>query len=278
MKIAEILMQPYLKDPQAIYQKSFAIVREQAAISALPAGLAEVAVRLVHACGMPDILDDLDADAAFTDKAVAALSGGAAIFCDCEMVASGITRRFLPADNDVVVTLNDPRTADLATDMGTTRSAAAVDLWGERLAGALVVVGNAPTALFRVLEIMAADKIAPAAIIGCPVGFVGAAESKQALAQIAGDSTSWLAVHGTRGGSARRRARWPRARAAAWASRLAVAAASTSARRRAARAAARARPARAEVSEGGSAHAVVEGVGGKGDVVDDQPAAKRVGR
>ena len=198
VKTAEILMQPYLKDPQAIYQKSFAIVREQAAISALPAGLAEVAVRLVHACGMPDILDDLDAsDDGFVDKAVAALSGGAAIFCDCEMVASGITRRFLPADNDVFVTLNDPRTADLAAHMGTTRSAAAVDLWGERLAGALVVVGNAPTALFRVLEIMAADTIAPAAIIGCPVGFVGAAESKQALARIdAGDSTSWLAVHG----------------------------------------------------------------------------------
>ena len=202
LKTAEILMQPYLKDPQAIYQKSFAIVREQAAISALPAGLAEVAVRLVHACGMPDILDDLDANDGFADKAVAALSGGAAIFCDCEMVASGITRRFLPADNDVVVTLNDPRTADLATHMGTTRSAAAVDLWGERLAGALVVVGNAPTALFRVLEIMAADTIVPAAIIGCPVGFVGAAESKQALARTAGDSTSWLAVHGTRGGSA----------------------------------------------------------------------------
>jgi precorrin-8X/cobalt-precorrin-8 methylmutase len=201
-RTAETPMQPYLKDPQAIYRKSFAIVREQAAISALPAGLAEVAVRLVHACGMPDILDDLDADQGFADKAVAALLRGAPIFCDCEMVASGITRRFLPAGNDVIVTLNDPRTPDLAISAGTTRSAAAVDLWGDRLAGALVVVGNAPTALFRVLEIMAAGGVAPAAIIGCPVGFVGAAESKQALAEFGHDRASWLAVHGTRGGSA----------------------------------------------------------------------------
>ena len=124
---------------------------------------------------------------------------GMSVFCDCEMVASGITRRFLTAGNDLLVTLNDARTPQLASDLGTTRSAAAVELWGDRLAGALVVIGNAPTTLFRCLEVIAEGGPRPAAIIGCPVGFVGAAESKQALADT---DVPFLVVHGTRGGSA----------------------------------------------------------------------------
>ena len=194
-------MQPYLKDPQAIYRQSFAIVRRQPAIAALPDDMAQIAVRLVHACGMPDILDDLQASAGFAGGAAAAIADGAPILCDCEMVASGITRRFLSAGNDVICTLNDPHTPDLARDLGTTRSAAAVDLWGDRLAGAVVAVGNAPTALFRLLEILADGAPPPAAIIGCPVGFVGAAESKAALSE-ADIVAAFLVVHGTRGGSA----------------------------------------------------------------------------
>ena len=128
-----------------------------------------------------------------------AIASAAPLFCDCEMVASGITRRFLTAGNDVLVTLNDARTPQLASDLGTTRSAAAVELWGDRLAGALVVIGNAPTTLFRCLEVIAEGGPRPAAIIGCPVGFVGAAESKQALAE---SDVPFLVVHGTRGGSA----------------------------------------------------------------------------
>lgn len=194
-------MQPYLKDPQAIYQQSFAIVRQQAAVAALPPDLAEIAVRLVHACGMPDILQDLEASEGFASHTAAALAAGAPILCDCEMVASGITRRFLPADNAVIVTLNDPRTPDLAKQLRTTRSAAAVNLWEDRLAGAVVAIGNAPTALFHLLEIIAEGASEPAAIIGCPVGFVGAAESKVALCA-SGVGAAYLAVHGTRGGSA----------------------------------------------------------------------------
>lgn len=194
-------MGSYLKDPAEIYAKSFAIVREAADLSCLDDRLASVVVRLVHACGMPDIVSDLEASDSFVAAAGGALRAGAPVFCDCEMVASGITRRFLPAANDIIVTLNNPAVPALATEHGTTRSAAAVELWRDRLDGALVVIGNAPTTLFRCLEIIAEEGgPRPAAIIGCPVGFVGAAESKQALA--GSGQVPFLAVHGTRGGSA----------------------------------------------------------------------------
>ena len=192
-------MVSHLKDPAEIYARSFAIIREAADLSAFDVPLSDVVVRLIHACGMPDIVDDIAASADFLASAGQAIADGAPLFCDCEMVASGITRRFLTAGNDVVVTLNDARTPQLASDLGTTRSAAAVELWGDRLAGALVVIGNAPTTLFRCLEVIAEGGPRPAAIIGCPVGFVGAAESKQALAE---SDVPFLVVHGARGGSA----------------------------------------------------------------------------
>ncbi|MGC6520800.1 MAG: precorrin-8X methylmutase [Candidatus Puniceispirillaceae bacterium] len=194
-------MESYLKDPEAIYARSFAIVREQAVLAGVPAELEPVAVRLVHACGMPDILDDLEASTGFVGQASSAIAAGAPLLCDCEMVASGITRRFLADTTDVIVTLNDPQVPALAARLATTRSAAAVELWRERMEGAVVVVGNAPTALFRCLEIIAEGGPRPAAVIGCPVGFVGAAESKAALAQCRQD-IPFLVVHGTRGGSA----------------------------------------------------------------------------
>ena len=192
-------MEPYLKDPQAIYEASFAIVRERTALDSVPEDLRNVAVRVVHACGMPDIVAEIDASDDFIPRASEALLDGAPLFCDCAMVASGITRRFLPAGNDVTVTLNDPRVATLAAGMQTTRSAAAVDLWRDGMAGAVLVFGNAPTALFRCLELIADGAPRPAAIVGCPVGFVGAAESKQALAA---STVPFLAIQGTRGGSA----------------------------------------------------------------------------
>jgi len=194
-------VESYLKDPAAIYARSFAIVREQAALAGVPSELEPVAVRLIHACGMPDILSDLEASDDFVAKAAAAIAAGAPLFCDCEMVASGITRRFLPVTADVVVTLNDPQVPALAAALATTRSAAAVELWRGRMDGAVIVVGNAPTTLFRCLEIIAEDGARPAAVIGCPVGFVGAAESKAALAG-SQDGLPFLVVHGTRGGSA----------------------------------------------------------------------------
>ena len=193
------MREPYLKDPQAIYEASFAIVRERTALDSVPEDLRNVAVRVVHACGMPDIVAEIDASDDFIPRASAALLDGAPLFCDCAMVASGITRRFLPAGNDVTVTLNDPRVATLAAGMQTTRSAAAVDLWRDGMAGAVLVFGNAPTALFRCLELIADGAPRPAAIVGCPVGFVGAAESKQALAA---STVPFLAIQGTRGGSA----------------------------------------------------------------------------
>ena len=193
-------MVPYLKDPQAIYERSFAIVRDQAVLDGVAEDLREVAVRVIHACGMPDIVEAIAASPGFVSHAVAALRAGAPVLCDCEMVASGITRRFLDADNDVVVTLNDPKVPALAAAQQTTRSAAAVDLWRPRIDGAVIVVGNAPTTLFRCLELVAEDGVRPAVIIGCPVGFVGAAESKAALAETA--QIPFFAIHGTRGGSA----------------------------------------------------------------------------
>ena len=191
----------YIKDPSAIYAESFAIVRQGADLSKFDPDMAEVAVRLVHACGMMDVVDDIEASSDFTRAATDALHNGAPVWCDCEMVVSGITRKFLPASNKVVTTLNDKETPGLAKELQTTRSAAAVDLWRDHMDGSLMVIGNAPTALFRCLEIIADDGPQPAAIIGCPVGFVGAAQSKAALAQHK-PAIPFLVVHGTRGGSA----------------------------------------------------------------------------
>ena len=142
----------YITDPATIYAESFLRISQTARLDHLPADVATLVTRLIHACGMPDLVDDLSFSDNLVKNGVAALAAGKPIFCDCEMVASGITRRFLPADNSVIVTLNDPQTPDLAKQLGTTRSAAAVDLWDHRLDGAIVAVGNAPTALFRLLE------------------------------------------------------------------------------------------------------------------------------
>jgi precorrin-8X/cobalt-precorrin-8 methylmutase len=156
---------------------------------------------MIHACGMVDLAGDVDASPSFGAAAERALQDGAPILCDTQMVASGVTRSRLPAGNPVVCTLSDTRTARLAADLQTTRTAAAVELWRPRLAGALVVVGNAPTALFHLLEMIERGGPAPAAVVGVPVGFIGAAESKQALAEHP-SSTEHVVVHGRRGGSA----------------------------------------------------------------------------
>jgi precorrin-8X/cobalt-precorrin-8 methylmutase len=184
-----------------IYDRSFAIIRSEADLSRIPADLEKLAVRVAHACGMVDVIQDL----AFSEGAATAgrnaLLNGAPILCDARMVAEGVTRARLPADNQVICTLNDPSVAALARDMGNTRSAAALELWRPHLQGAVVAFGNAPTALFRLLEMIDDGAPRPALILGFPVGFVGALESKAALAQ---DSRGipYVVVHGRRGGSA----------------------------------------------------------------------------
>lgn len=189
----------YVRDGAEIYRRSFATIRAEADLSRFPADVARVVVRMIHSCGMTD----LPADVGFSDGVVRAarkaLLGGAAVLCDAQMVASGITRRRLPAGNDVICTLSDPAVPELARRLATTRSAAALDLWLPRLAGAVVAIGNAPTALFRLLELRAQGAPAPAAVLGIPVGFIGAAESKRALAA---SGLEYLVVHGRRGGSA----------------------------------------------------------------------------
>jgi precorrin-8X/cobalt-precorrin-8 methylmutase len=189
----------YLKDGAEIYRRSFATIRAEADLAGLPPDVERVAVRMIHACGMVDLVADLAYSPDVVAKAHAALRAGAPILCDARMIASGITRRRLPADNEVLCTLDDPRVPALAEQLGTTRSAAALDLWGDRLAGAVVAVGNAPTALFRLLELLDAGAPRPAAILGMPVGFVGAAESTVAVAE---QTVPYLVVHGRRGGSA----------------------------------------------------------------------------
>ena len=189
----------YLRDGDAIYRASFAIIRAETDLARFAPVEERVAVRIVHACGMSDAARDLVFAPGAAEAGVAALQAGAAIFCDAQMVAHGITRARLPAGNDVICTLGDPSVADLAKRMGTTRSAAAVDLWGERLGGAVVAIGNAPTTLFRLLELLEAGAPKPACIIGMPVGFVGAAESKDALIALGAPS---LVIRGRRGGSA----------------------------------------------------------------------------
>ena len=189
----------YVRDGAEIYRRSFATIRAEADLGALPADLARVAVRMIHACGMVDLVGDIGFSAGLVTAARKALIGGAPILCDAEMVAAGVTRRRLPAHNEVICTLRDPAVPALAADLGTTRSAAALELWGERLDGAVVAIGNAPTALFRLLEMVQAGAPRPAAVLGVPVGFIGAAESKQALAV---SGLEHLIVRGRRGGSA----------------------------------------------------------------------------
>ncbi len=191
----------YEKDGPAIYRQSFATIRAEADLSGLPGDVAQVAVRMIHACGMVDLVRDLGYSQNVIRDARAALRAGAPILCDVAMVASGVTRKRLPADNDVVCTLSDPSVPALAAELGTTRSAAAMELWRDRLDGAVVAVGNAPTSLFRLLEMVEAGCPRPAAVIGVPVGFVGAAESKQALAEHP-SGLEHLVVRGRRGGSA----------------------------------------------------------------------------
>lgn len=191
----------YLRDPAEIYRRSFALVREACDLSRVPAELEPVALRLVHACGMPEILGDLAWSPDVAVRAREALQAGAPVLADCRMVAEGVTKARLPAANDVVCTIDDPEVPALAGTLGTTRSAAAVTLWGERLEGAVVTIGNAPTALFQLLELLEEGAPAPAAIFGFPVGFVGAAESKAALAANA-RSVPYLTLHGRKGGSA----------------------------------------------------------------------------
>jgi len=191
----------YLRDPAAITRRSFEIVRAETDVSRLPADLAPIAYRLVHACGIPEIVEDLAWGGDVAAAGRAALAGGATILTDCEMLASGITRARLPAQNRVLCTLGDAAVPALAARLGTTRSAAAVDLWQPHLSGAVVAIGNAPTALFRLLELLADGAPRPAAIIACPVGFVGAAEAKEALCE-ARIGVPYLTVRGRRGGSA----------------------------------------------------------------------------
>jgi precorrin-8X/cobalt-precorrin-8 methylmutase len=191
----------YVRDGAEIYRRSFATIRAEADLDGLGPVLERVVVRMIHACGMVDLAADVAASAGFGSAAQAALRGGAPILCDTGMVATGVTRSRLPAANDVVCTLSDPQVPALSARMETTRTAAALELWRERLHGALVVVGNAPTALFRLLEIVEEGGARPAAVIGVPVGFIGAAESKVALAEHPA-ALEHVVVHGRRGGSA----------------------------------------------------------------------------
>ena len=191
----------YEKDGAEIYRRSFATIRAEADLADLPDDVATVAVRMIHACGMTDLVRDLAYSPGVVSAARAARRSGAPILCDAQMVASGVTRKRLPADNDVLCTLSDPAVPALAAELGTTRSAAAMELWRDRLEGSVVAIGNAPTALFHLLEMIAKGAGRPAAVLGIPVGFIGAAESKDALAAN-GLGLEYLVVRGRRGGSA----------------------------------------------------------------------------
>ena len=191
----------YLKDPDAIYERSFAIIREEASIDALPVAIQPIAVRLIHACGMIDVLVDLRISEDLPTAARAAIAAGKPVLADCEMVRSAIIRRNLPDTAQIICTLNDPRAATIGLEQSITRSAAAVSLWREHLAGSVVVIGNAPTALFALLEMIDAGAPKPAAIFAMPVGFVGAAESKAKL-NANPRGTAYATILGRRGGSA----------------------------------------------------------------------------
>ncbi|TNC16273.1 precorrin-8X methylmutase [Methylobacterium terricola] len=190
----------YIRDGAAIYARSFAMIRAESDLARFHGAAERVAVRMIHACGMTDLPTDIDLSPDFAEAAEAALRRGAPILCDARMVADGVTRARLPAGNEVICTLSDPRVPDLAKSLDTTRTAAAMELWRDRLAGSVVAVGNAPTALFRLLEMLDEGVAPPAAVIGVPVGFVGAAESKDALA--ADGRVPFIVVRGRRGGSA----------------------------------------------------------------------------
>ncbi len=191
----------YLRDGGAIYERSFAIIRAEADLSPFSAEEADVAVRMIHACGLVDVAQQIAFGYGLVAAARAALSAGAPILCDAEMVAHGITRARLPASNEVICTLRDARVPALAQRLNTTRSAAAIDLWTDKLDGAVVAIGNAPTALFRLMELIDSGAPRPAAILGIPVGFVGAAEAKEALAANP-YGLPFLIVRGRMGGSA----------------------------------------------------------------------------
>jgi precorrin-8X/cobalt-precorrin-8 methylmutase len=191
----------YIQDGAEIYRRSFATIRAEADLGGLPADVSRVAVRMIHACGMVDLVQDIGYSPNVVADARAALLAGAPILCDATMVSSGITRRRLPAANEVLCTLGDKRVAHLAARLETTRSAAAMELWRDHLEGSVVAIGNAPTSLFRLLEMIDAGAPRPAAVLGIPVGFIGAVESKEALA--ANDlGLEYLVVRGRRGGSA----------------------------------------------------------------------------
>jgi len=194
-------LRPYEKDPKAIYAQSFATVRAEARLDRFAPAMQPLVTRLIHACGMIEIADRLafSPDAAVAGHA--ALAAGAPVLCDCEMVGAGIIRRYLPAQNEVIVTLNNPSVPAHAAEIGNTRSAAAVELWKEHIDGAVVAIGNAPTALFHLLEMLDAGWPKPAVILGFPVGFIGAAESKAELASNPRGS-EFVALRGRRGGSA----------------------------------------------------------------------------
>ncbi|RKK03627.1 precorrin-8X methylmutase [Pseudoroseomonas wenyumeiae] len=190
----------YIKDGAAIYRQSFATIRAEADLIGFSTAEARVAVRVIHACGMVEVAQRIRFAPGFADAARAALLRGAPVLCDAKMVAHGITRPRLPANNEVLCLLDDPRVPELAKGIGNTRSAAALELWGEKLGGAVVAIGNAPTALFHLLDLLDRGAPPPAAVIGLPVGFVGAAESKQALAE--DNRIPWMIVEGRLGGSA----------------------------------------------------------------------------
>lgn len=195
----------YLADGAEIYRRSFAMVREHAALTSLPPDLEVVVARVVHACGDVDIVPAVAASLDVVSAARSALRAGATVFTDSVMLASGVTKRRLPVENDIVCTLRDEQVPALAEKWGTTRAAAAVSLWDDRLEGAVVAIGNAPTALFHLLEVILDGGPRPAAIVGMPVGFIGSAESKLALAEHTlpeGGQVPWITVHGHRGGSA----------------------------------------------------------------------------
>lgn len=195
----------YIDTGAAIYVDSFATIRREADLSRVPADAEKLAVRMIHGSGQVDLADDLVIHPQVVSAARAALEAGAPMLCDATMVATGVTRSRLPKDNEVLCFLNDPRVAGLAAEWRTTRTAAAVSLWEPMLEGSVVAIGNAPTALFHLLELIADGGPRPAAIVGCPVGFIGAAESKDALASFAethGIDIPFVTVRGRRGGSA----------------------------------------------------------------------------
>jgi precorrin-8X/cobalt-precorrin-8 methylmutase len=193
--------QAYLRDGAVIYERSFAIIRAEADLDRFTTEEAEIVVRMIHACGVVETAQHVVFATNLVAAARAALRDGAPVLCDAEMLAHGISRARLPAENEVICTLREPRVPPLAEELKTTRSAAALELWAERLAGSVVAIGNAPTALFRLLEMLDAGAPKPAAIIGIPVGFVGAAESKAALAADP-RGVPFLIVRGRTGGSA----------------------------------------------------------------------------